>query len=153
MLEAVCLKAMTTKPEDRYATSRALADDVERWTADEPVSAYSEPVREKLGRWARRHKSLVVGAVAVLVVLASASVPLSLLYRQRTLLYRQKTEALAGEVAARIAEKQERLRADTHLYLNSVDLANREVAAASFARADKLLDQCPRNSVARNGST
>ena len=38
-LEAVCLKAMALKPEDRYATCRALADDVERWAADEPVSA------------------------------------------------------------------------------------------------------------------
>ena len=42
-LEAVCLKAMAMKPEDRYASPRALADDVERWLADEPVSAYREP--------------------------------------------------------------------------------------------------------------
>ncbi len=38
-LEAVCLKAMTTKPADRYASCPALAEDVERWAADEPVSA------------------------------------------------------------------------------------------------------------------
>ena len=36
-LEAVCTKAMATKPEDRYASCRALAEDVERWMADEPV--------------------------------------------------------------------------------------------------------------------
>ena len=41
-LEAVCLKAMALKPEDRYATPRALADDIERWLADEPVAAYRE---------------------------------------------------------------------------------------------------------------
>ena len=44
-LEAVCLKAMALKPEDRYATPRALADDVERWMADEPVAAWREPWR------------------------------------------------------------------------------------------------------------
>src|SRR5262249_42809193 len=33
-LEAVCLKAMAPKPEDRYASCRALADDIERWMAD-----------------------------------------------------------------------------------------------------------------------
>ncbi len=38
-LEAVCLKAMALRPEDRYATPRLLADDIERWMADEPVSA------------------------------------------------------------------------------------------------------------------
>src|SRR5262249_8468713 len=34
-LEAVCLKAMALKAEDRYATPKALADDIERWLADE----------------------------------------------------------------------------------------------------------------------
>ena len=46
-LEAVCLKAMATNPEDRYASCRALADDIERWMADEPVTAAKD-------RWARR---------------------------------------------------------------------------------------------------
>ena len=43
-LEAVCLKAMALKPEDRYASCQALAEDVERWMADEPVSAWREPL-------------------------------------------------------------------------------------------------------------
>ena len=34
---------MATKPADRYAGGRALAEDVERWMADEPVTAYPEP--------------------------------------------------------------------------------------------------------------
>src|SRR5262249_53250199 len=38
-LQAVCLKAMALRPEDRYATPRLLAEDIERWMADEPVSA------------------------------------------------------------------------------------------------------------------
>src|SRR4051794_41268596 len=33
-LEAVCLKAMALDPADRYASCQALAEDVERWTAD-----------------------------------------------------------------------------------------------------------------------
>ena len=42
-LEAICLKAMATQPEDRYASPRALADDLDRWMADEPVTAWREP--------------------------------------------------------------------------------------------------------------
>jgi serine/threonine protein kinase len=42
-LEAICLKAMALRPEDRYASAGALADDLEHWLADEPVAAYREP--------------------------------------------------------------------------------------------------------------
>jgi tetratricopeptide (TPR) repeat protein len=63
-LEAVCLKAMALTPEGRYATPRALAEDVERWAADEPVSAWREPPSRRARRWARRHRTAVTGAAA-----------------------------------------------------------------------------------------
>jgi hypothetical protein len=47
-LEAVCLKAMALKPEDRYGTPRALSDDIEHWLADDPVKAYPEQPLERL---------------------------------------------------------------------------------------------------------
>ena len=67
-LEAVCLKAMALKPEDRYATSRALADDVERWAADEPVTAWREPFGRRARRWARRNRTAVTAAAAALLM-------------------------------------------------------------------------------------
>ena len=73
-LESVCQKAMAKKPENRYATPRALADDVERWMADEPVSAWREPVSLMARRWARRHRTLVTASLAaVLVALAGTA--------------------------------------------------------------------------------
>jgi serine/threonine protein kinase len=66
-LEAVCLKAMALKPEDRYPSPKALADDVERWTADEPVSAWREPPARRARRWARRNRTAVTGAAAALL--------------------------------------------------------------------------------------
>jgi serine/threonine-protein kinase len=69
-LEAVCLKAMASKPEDRYATARALVDDVERWMADEPVTAWREPITWRARRWARRNRTAVsVAAASALVAL------------------------------------------------------------------------------------
>src|SRR5262249_26222414 len=50
-LEAVCLKAMATNSDDRYASCRALADDVERWMADEPAVAWREPLSRRAWRW------------------------------------------------------------------------------------------------------
>jgi serine/threonine protein kinase len=43
-LDAICGKAMALRPEQRYASAQALAGDVEHWLADEPVTAYREPV-------------------------------------------------------------------------------------------------------------
>ena len=50
-LEAICLKAMSLKPANRYASPQELAVEVERWIADEPVVAYREAPRERLGRY------------------------------------------------------------------------------------------------------
>ncbi len=66
-LEAVCLKALARDPAQRYRTAQELADDVERWLADEPVRAWREPLARRAGRWLRRHKAVVSAAVALLV--------------------------------------------------------------------------------------
>ena len=63
----ICLKAMATEPEDRYATPKALADDIERWMADEPVTAWREPFSRRARRWARRNRTAVTAAAVALV--------------------------------------------------------------------------------------
>lgn len=68
-LEVVCLKAMRIEATSRYQSPRELADDVEHWLADEPVSAYRESRWMQLSRWGRRHRTLVTSA-AVLTVTA-----------------------------------------------------------------------------------
>ena len=66
-LEAICLKAMALEPEDRYASARALADEIEHWLADEPVAAIASRSRPALTRWGRRHRTLAAGIGALLV--------------------------------------------------------------------------------------
>ena len=66
-LEAVCLKAMEPKPEQRYATALDLAADIRRWLAGEPVTAWREPLALRTRRWMRRHRTLVTSAAAVLI--------------------------------------------------------------------------------------
>jgi len=73
-LEAICLKAMAFQPARRYATARDLADDLEKWLADEPVAAHAEPLFARLGRWMRRHRITVAVTAALL---ATAVVALS----------------------------------------------------------------------------
>jgi eukaryotic-like serine/threonine-protein kinase len=67
-LEAICLKAVALKPEDRYGSCRALTEDIERWMADEPVSAWREPLSIRARRSVRRHRTLVTSTTAVLAL-------------------------------------------------------------------------------------
>jgi serine/threonine-protein kinase len=76
-LEAVCLKAMALRPKDRYPTPRLLAEDIDRWMAEEPVGAWREPVWRRARRWARRNRTAVTtAAAAVLVALAGTAIVL-----------------------------------------------------------------------------
>ena len=63
-LEAICIKAMSQRPEDRYESCKALADDIDRWMADESVAAWKEPWNRKLVRWLTRHRTAVTAAGA-----------------------------------------------------------------------------------------
>ncbi|HVS39886.1 MAG TPA: serine/threonine-protein kinase [Gemmataceae bacterium] len=83
-LEAVCLKALAKKPKDRYASAKELATEVQHWLADEPVTAYAEPLMVRAGRFARRHRTAVAVAAALLVFgVAGLSVAAVLINGQR----------------------------------------------------------------------
>ena len=73
-LEAICLKAMSAKPEDRYQTASDLAADVRRWLVDQPVSAYPDTGFRAAARWARKHQRIVAGTTALL---ATATIALA----------------------------------------------------------------------------
>jgi tRNA A-37 threonylcarbamoyl transferase component Bud32/predicted RNA-binding Zn-ribbon protein involved in translation (DUF1610 family) len=68
-LEAICLKAMSKRSKDRYASAGDLAADVQRWLADEPVTAYREPLPRKLARWGRRHPAWMAAAAVLMLAL------------------------------------------------------------------------------------
>ena len=67
-LEAIVKKAMAREPGDRYKTATALAEDIEHWLADEPVSAWREPLLVRAGRGMRRHRTLVLSTAAAMFV-------------------------------------------------------------------------------------
>ena len=97
-LEAVCLRAMALRPEDRYGSALELAAEVEHWLADEPVTAYREPLRTRLGRWGRRHKTLVAAVAAGLLVALLAGGAGAWWLERQALERRQGVEAALVEV-------------------------------------------------------
>jgi tetratricopeptide (TPR) repeat protein len=109
-LEAVCRKAMAPAPRDRYPSARALADDVEHWLADEPVSAYREPWWERERRQLKRHRSLVAAlAIAAPVAIVSLSTIVAHEVLTKAQLQKNNDElAKANDVASKSLAKARR---------------------------------------------
>ena len=72
-LLAICDKAMSVHPEDRYLTAMNLARDIERYLADEPVVAFPESMLRRASRWITRNRylSFVVGTGLLFGLLGS----------------------------------------------------------------------------------
>lgn len=92
-LEAVCQKAMARSIAGRYATAGDLAQEIQRFLADEPVAAYLEPWTVRFRRWRGRHRAGVNAAVAgVLVAAVCLGGATWLLANANTALTRQRDE-------------------------------------------------------------
>src|SRR5687768_8328826 len=66
--EAVCLKAMSASPANRYDSAAQLATDVARLLNDESVLAYHENWFEKVWRWVSKNRVLLLIVLAYLLV-------------------------------------------------------------------------------------
>jgi formylglycine-generating enzyme required for sulfatase activity/tRNA A-37 threonylcarbamoyl transferase component Bud32 len=111
-LEAVCLKAMHLDPQHRYASAQELADDVEHWLADEPVTACVEPVWLRLARWRHRHPALAAGAAALVFSIVAA------LGVGALLLSHEQGRTLQAE-RAKVKEQEGRALAQVNALLNA----------------------------------
>jgi serine/threonine protein kinase len=83
-LSAICMKAMATRPADRYASARELKQEIQRWLADEPIEAMPESFIDRGSRLIRRNWliSLVSGAsLLILSLLISFSILIINSYR------------------------------------------------------------------------
>jgi WD40 repeat protein/tRNA A-37 threonylcarbamoyl transferase component Bud32 len=68
-LETICLKCLDKDPRKRYGSAEALADDLERWLAGEPIRARRSNTWQRLVKWAKRRPA--VAALLAFSCLAS----------------------------------------------------------------------------------
>ena len=67
-LEVVCLQCLEKEPVKRYASAAALADDLRRFAAGEPIQARPVRLVQRFRRWCRR-QPLLAGLAGVLIAL------------------------------------------------------------------------------------
>ena len=148
------------QPRRRTGTPRAeaLAGEIERWLADEPVAAYREPRWARLARWGRRHRPLVAGAAALLADRRGRAVRGDRPARPRAA--RDRGPAAGGRPqsgrsprSCRTRPKQRPRSLRRRDAVSRVNLAYREYLDDNVALADELLDGCPSTSATGSGPT
>jgi WD40 repeat protein len=73
-LETICLKCLRKDARRRYASALALAEDLRRFLAREPILARPPSALYQWGKFAQRNKALVGGMAGVLVALTLGAV-------------------------------------------------------------------------------
>jgi len=133
-LETICLKCLQKEPGKRYAGAAALAADLGRFLAGEPIQARSVGRVERLGSWCKRNPRVAVlsGTVAGLVVVWA--VTSSVLAWQ---LKQQKDEA---NFQARIAQENTSLAREKEREAQEMEARAKKNAEAAKRRFEKTAD-------------
>ncbi|MEM7205057.1 MAG: bifunctional serine/threonine-protein kinase/formylglycine-generating enzyme family protein, partial [Planctomycetota bacterium] len=67
-VETIAATALAKEPERRYVSAAAMADDLRRYLADQPIAARPKSTWYYVRKFASRHRALVGGAAATLLV-------------------------------------------------------------------------------------
>jgi tetratricopeptide (TPR) repeat protein len=140
-LEAVCLRALATEPKDRYPTALALAEEVEHWLGDEPVSAWREPVSLRARRWARRNRMAVTGAAAaVLAGLVGLAAVVAVQSRANSALETKNLQLTAAKIATEraLTETRDEKKKTEAALAQSEESRKRAKAVLTFLKDDVI---------------
>lgn len=104
-LETICLKCLEKLPARRYATAETLAEDLQRFRADEPILARRCSTRARVVRWARKNPAVAGMASVTFVLLLVTLTVFAWEWRQAEA---SLTREIANNIQLRLANARER---------------------------------------------
>ena len=134
-LDWIVLKAIEKDRSRRYGTASALADDVRRHLAHEPVLAGPPSAVYRTRKFLQRNRAAVGSALAVLLALAAAFVGIWLAMLEAS---RQRDDAVGARIVA--DQKEAQARAVTDFLVATIGLTDPEFARAPDMSVRELLD-------------
>ncbi len=142
-LETICLKCLSKEPERRYGSAEAMAEDLERWLAGEPIRARRIGSLERLMKWARRRPS--AAALVVVSTLAAVTTVAGLVFGYLAVAEEKaRTDKALEKYKTALRSEQGALRETRqNAYYQTIALAAPEIQANDIRRAERLLDACP----------
>src|SRR5262249_23934388 len=138
-LETVCLKCLRKEPHQRYQSALQLADDLQRFLDDKPVSARPVSRWERALKWARRRPAQAALLVAVFLAVlggVAGSVFYGLYKDQHAKVTQQEAERKQRELDRQQAQQQRPRKLD-----DLGHAAEQAEAAGQFSVAKDHWDQ------------
>jgi len=96
-LQTICLTCLHKEPARRYASAAALAEDLRRFLAGEPILARLAGAGERLWRWCRRNPRVAALSAALVFLLVIWAITSSALY---SIAVRNERKAQENEATA-----------------------------------------------------
>lgn len=148
-LAVVCLKCLEKRPDDRYDSAAALADELERWLEGRPIEARPTGQFTRLFKWSRRRPA--IAGLAGLSIASLIALFVSLVVSRERIEERRRFAVEQKELADAAAGREQREKDRLRSLLERLDferaeslLGNGETSEA-FAYLASLVRQSPGN--------
>ena len=139
-LAAICERAMVRDPEQRYASAREVAEELQRFLTGGLVNVYEYRATEHLRRFVRRNKRAVLTAAvafSILVVVAVGSYVRIVAERNRAV------DARNEATQARDSAAQSQEQAEQEAYYRGIAYAHAKIQQGDFGDVPRVLEGLP----------